>query len=127
DGHADIDSKVEKQDARNTVGIDAGEGGPLAFGDIHDTQQQGQVNADNDHRTYESPFFTYGAEDKIRTLLRYKVVLRLRTLQVTFPPELTGSDGNHRLVEVVALPAGVVNLAQKHIDTVALVRLQHII
>ncbi len=85
--HTNVDSKVNKEDAGNGIGIDLREGIALTFSKVDKADDKESVNGNDGESADKAPLLAYCAEDKVGILFGYETKFSLCTLEKTFTEE----------------------------------------
>ena len=94
DGHADVDDQMEEQHRGHSVAIHPHKGALVPLRQLYDADDQGEEESENGNAADKAPLLADAAEDEVGALLRHKVELGLRAVEVAFPCKTTRTDGN---------------------------------
>ena len=126
-GHADVDEKVEGDDARDAITVVADKRITLFFRQFENAEDEGAEEAEDDQGAEETPFFANGAEDEVGALLGHEIEFRLRAFEVALAEKSARADGNFRLVEVEVGAQRVGGFAQNGVNALLLVRFETVL
>ena len=118
---------MEDEEGGHAVGVDAAEGGGLAFGDGDYAQYEYQEEGEYGGCADEAFFFAYGAEYEVGVLFGHVFELGLGAVEKSFAGDASGTDGYFGLVYVVAGSAQVLDNAERHFYALLLVGLEDFI
>ena len=125
ENHTDVDEKMDEKYAYDRVAVEACEGGALAFGELDEPEEEGEIEYDECGATDEAPLLADGAEDEVGFLLGDKVGLGDGAFEEALAEEAARADGNLGLVDVVADALEVLRFAEQDVDAFALVGFEH--
>lgn len=115
---------MHENDAGNAVAVNPSEIGALPFGQINDPYQKCDIKQHHDQGSLETAFFAYRAENEVGMLFGNEIVFGLRAFKKTFAHQSARTDGNLRLMHIVARTFQVFLHAKQNLDTGALMVLQ---
>src|SRR4029077_17251313 len=96
---------------------------PCAGGDLVPPQDHEPVRHDQHEATDETPHLGEYGKNKVSVALREERELALRSAAHTLPKELSGTDGDFRLDDIVGRPEGIPERVEVHQQPVLLIRL----
>ena len=118
---------MHEDTAGDTVAVYSRERLPASLSILDYPPHQEYIEQDDEGTSDKSPFFTDGAEDEVRALFRDESLCGLSTIEISFACQSARSDGNHGLVHVVSYSRRVFLHSEKHLDTLSLVVLKHVV
>ena len=118
---------MEEEDAEHAIAIDATEAIGLTLSQMDETEYQRQEEQQHTGGAEESLLLADGAEDEVGVLLGHELQLGLGAVEESLALQSARTDGNLRLMNVVAGSLQVFVEAQEHIDARPLVRLHDIL
>ena len=95
DGHADIDEKMHEDATGHTIAINPGKGLTAPLGVSNDPPYREDIEQNHKSLPEEAPFFTYGAENEVCTLLRNEAVSCLCAMEIALAGQPSRTDCYH--------------------------------
>ena len=118
------DKAVEEEYRGDAVAVDSPEGLELSVSHTHKSQNEQCQAGEEYHCAHKAELLADCAEDKVGMLLRYIVILDLRTLHKALAPKASRANSNLRLVYIISCIFRVLNQTHKGKDSILLMWLE---
>ena len=99
----------------------------MSFGDMYEPENEGEIYRKHGGCSDETLLFADGAEDKVGVLFGHIFELCLSAVEKSFSGDAARTDGNLRLVDVIAGSSDVFLDSERHLDTHLLMRLENVV